>query len=206
MRPPFSGSRRHEKSGVLQQPVLQVRAVNEMDASELAAGNHLARLLHERVAAVVEGDGVHDAGFLGRLVQLPGVRRRHRERLVRNDVLAVLQRGQHHGHMQVIRRRVVDDVDVGIGDQRLVAAVVLGHAERIAFRRADARSMRDGTTDEAQPADGVDVVSADEAGPPGPSQCVTPAPAHGAAALHLSTDCRGLRIRIRWARTASVPF
>jgi hypothetical protein len=136
-----------------------------MHASELAAGNHLARLLHERVAAVVEGDGVHDAGLPGRLVQLLRIRRRHRERLVRNDVLAALQRGQHHGHMQVIRRRVVDDVDVGIGDQRLVAAVGLGHAERVGFppRRRLGRSGDGDDIDEAEPADRVDVVSADEA-------------------------------------------
>ena len=139
--------------------------MNEMDTSELATGNHLARLLHERVAAVVEGDGVHDAGLFGRLVQRLRIRCRHRERLVRDDVLAVLQRGQDDRDVQVIRRRVVDDVDVGIGGQRLVAAVGLGHAERVGFstRRRLGRSGDGDDIDEAQPADRVDVVSADEA-------------------------------------------
>ncbi len=33
-----------------------------MDRAELAVGDHLARLLHQRIAAIVERDRVHDAG------------------------------------------------------------------------------------------------------------------------------------------------
>ena len=49
--------------GGLEQPVLQIAPWTKCTAPELAAGDHLARLLHQRVAAVVEGDGVHDAGL-----------------------------------------------------------------------------------------------------------------------------------------------
>ena len=55
--------------GVLEQPVLQVVAVHEVRRADVAAGDGLARLLHERVAAVVEGDGGDDAGA-------PSLRRR----------------------------------------------------------------------------------------------------------------------------------
>ncbi len=47
--------------GRLEQPVLQVGAVDEVHRAELAAGDHLARLLHQRVAAIVERHGVDDA-------------------------------------------------------------------------------------------------------------------------------------------------
>ena len=53
--------------GRLQQPVLQIGAVDEMDRAELAARDHLPRLLHHRVAAVVEHHGVDDAGSARRL-------------------------------------------------------------------------------------------------------------------------------------------
>ena len=49
--------------GVLEQPVLQVVADEEVRLADVAARDRVPRLLHERVAAVVEGDGVDDAGF-----------------------------------------------------------------------------------------------------------------------------------------------
>jgi len=51
----------------LQQPVLQVGAVDEMDRAQVTRGDHRPRLLHHRVAAVVEHHGVDDAGSARRL-------------------------------------------------------------------------------------------------------------------------------------------
>ena len=72
LSPPFSGSRRHEKS-VLEQPILEIGAVDEMQRAELAAGDHLPRLLHQRVATVVEGHRVHDTSRVRRVQQPPCV-------------------------------------------------------------------------------------------------------------------------------------
>ena len=138
--------------------------MDEVDVAELAAGDHFARLLHERVAAVVEGHRVHDAGVARRVEQSARIARRHRQRLVGDDVLAPRERREDHGHVQVIRRRVVHDVDVGVGDERLVAPVRLRHAERIGLLpggRLAARGNRD-DLDKAEAADRVDVMGADE--------------------------------------------
>ena len=57
-------------------------------------------------------------------------------------MLAVRERGQDHRHVQIVRRGVVHDVHVGIGDERLVAAVRLRDAERVGLasrRRLGAR-------------------------------------------------------------------
>ena len=75
--------------GVLEQPVLQVLADEKVRLADVAARNRLPRLLDERIAAIVERHGVDDAG-LGRLIeQLLRFRRRHRQRLVGDDVLAL---------------------------------------------------------------------------------------------------------------------
>ena len=55
--------------GGLQQPVLQVRAVDEVRLAQLACRDHLAGLLHQRIAAIVERHGVHDARFARRIPQ-----------------------------------------------------------------------------------------------------------------------------------------
>ena len=112
--------------GVLQQPVLQVvRRATKCGVPMSPRGDRVPRLLHQRVAAIVERHRVDDAG-LGRLVeQRLRLGRGHRQRLVRDDVLALGDRRRVHRVVQVVRRRVVDDVDVGIVEQRLVAAVGL---------------------------------------------------------------------------------
>ena len=75
--------------GRLEQPVLQVAAVDEVHGADVARGDHRARLLHERVAAVVERHRVHDAGVGRGAPERVRFRRRRRQRLLRDDVLAV---------------------------------------------------------------------------------------------------------------------
>ena len=68
------------------------------------------------------------------------------------------------GNVQVVRRGVVDDVHVGIGGQRFVAAVRLRNAERVglrARRRIGAGRHRD-DIDEAETPHGIDVMRPDE--------------------------------------------
>ena len=62
--------------------------MDEMRRAQLAARNHLARLLDQRIAAVIERDGVDDAGVVRRVEQAARFSRIHRQRLVGNHVLA----------------------------------------------------------------------------------------------------------------------
>ena len=73
----------------------------------------MARLLHERVAAVVERDRVHDAGLRRLIEQLLRFGGGHRQRLVGHDVLTLGDRGGVDWVVQVVRRRVVHDLDAG---------------------------------------------------------------------------------------------
>src|SRR6185503_14168222 len=69
-----------------------------------------------------------------------------------------------HRSMQMIRGRVVDDVDGGVGDEILESSVRLRHAERVRFRaRGNITAAGDrNDVDETETADGIDVVRADE--------------------------------------------
>ena len=140
--------------------------MNEVHRSEIAAGDHLARLLHERVAAVVERHGVHDAGRGRCLKQLACFAGRNGERLVRNHVLLRVECRADHRAVQVVGRRDVDDVDVGVGDEGLVGGICLWYIERVGRRTcgclAAGRDRHD--VDEAETTDGVEVVPAGETG------------------------------------------
>ena len=118
----------------LQQPVLQIGPMDEVGLANFAVMNHLARLLDERVAAVIEGHGVHDAGVARRVGQRPRIFCVQRKRLVRDDVLSMAQRRHDHRHVQVVGRRVVDDVHVRISGEGFVAGVCPGHSERVGLR------------------------------------------------------------------------
>ena len=81
-------------------------------------------------------------------------------------MLLARERRHDHRNVQVVRRGVVDDVHLRIGDERLVAAVCLRHAERFGLslrRSVAARGNRD-DVDEAEAPDRVDMMSADETG------------------------------------------
>ena len=152
--------------GVLQQPILKVMTVHEVRRADVASRDGVPRLLHERVAAVVERDGRHHAGPACFLDELLRFARRHRQRLVRDDVLAFLQGGGRDFVMQMVGRGVVHDVHVGIVDERLVAAVSLPRAERLRLLcpRCFAAAGHGDDVDEAETPDGVHMVRPDEAG------------------------------------------
>ncbi len=103
---------------------------------------------------------------LGRLIeQLLRLGRRHRQRLVRDDVLALGNGRGIDRVVQVVRRGVVDDLNVGIVQQRFVAAVRLARAERLRLllrRRLTAARDRD-DVDVAETPHGVDMMRPDEA-------------------------------------------
>ena len=115
---------------VEQEPVLQIGAVHEVRTADLAAGDEVARLLHERIAPVIERDGVDDARGPRAVEQIARLGARHGQRLVGNDVLAGGNRRSVHARVQVIRRRVVHHMDVRIGDERIERPIGLRCAER----------------------------------------------------------------------------
>ncbi len=104
-------------------PVLQIKAVDEADGSCFAASNHAARLLYERISAIVEGNGMRYFCGQGCISKGLAFRRVEREWLVGDDMLAGSKYGERDRQVQVIRRGVVNDVDVRIGDQRVIVAV-----------------------------------------------------------------------------------
>jgi hypothetical protein len=155
------------KIGRLEQPVLQVGAVDEVRAADLAGRDHLASLLHQGIPTVIEGHGVDHAGLLRRAPQLVRLGGRHGQRLFRHHVLAAGDRRANHAAVQVIRRGVVNDVDLRIRDELVDGAVDPGHAQlRCPLARAHgvAADNRD-HVDKPKAAHGIDVVGSHEAGP-----------------------------------------
>ena len=150
----------------MQQPVLQVVPAHESRRADLAARDGGPRVLDERIAAIVERHGRHDAGSLRFVHELSRLRRRHRQRLVRHHVLALSERGGRHFVVQVVGRGIVDDVHVGVVDQRLITAVSSARADRLGLLPARclgaAGDRHD--VDVAETPHRIDVMRADEAG------------------------------------------
>ena len=72
-----------------------------------------------------------DQHLARRRAQLRRLLRRQRDRLFAQHVLARGRGLQRERHVQVIGQRIVDRLDLGIGEQRFVRAVGLGNAERV---------------------------------------------------------------------------
>jgi hypothetical protein len=110
---------------------------------------------------------MHDTRRVGRRHQFTGLGRGHRERLVRHHVFAGTNHREVHGVMQVVGRRIVHDLDVGVGNQRLRTAVGLRHVQLVGLlarrRLAARRNGYDIHVPEAP--HGVQVMRADEASP-----------------------------------------
>ena len=92
-------------------------------ADEIAGADPLGMGVHH------EGLADFDAGAGLRLKQLAGFGGVERQRLLTEHVLAGFGGANGPGHVQVIRERVVDGLDFGIGQQFLVGAVGFRDAE-----------------------------------------------------------------------------
>ena len=117
--------------GRIEQPVLQVAAVDVPDVAQRADAHERPRLVDHRVEAKVEVRAVDEPAPLGELEQLGRLRRGRRERLLANDVLAGRQGIAYLAVMEMVRGRHVDDVDPLVGEQRLVALVRRGEPLRL---------------------------------------------------------------------------
>ncbi len=98
------------------------------DVAELAGGHDLLRPHPLRVVTDHEGLGDHHAGR--HTPQLLGFGGIEGDRLLAEHMLAGFQRLDRPGHMQVVGQRVVDRLDGGVGQQRLVAPIRLRYAGR----------------------------------------------------------------------------
>ena len=98
-------------------------AVDEAHRAGLAAGDHRPRLLHKRVAAIVKGYHMRDARSQSSVAKLPALGRVQRQRLVRDDMLPGLKCRHRDCKVKVIWCGVVNDRDIGIGDQIFIAPI-----------------------------------------------------------------------------------
>ena len=104
------------------------RGLDPPDRAELAAVDDLAHAVRERVVPVVERLHHDEAGARRDRGDVFGLLRVRGERLLAQHVLAGLERGDRPLRVQPVRERVVDRVDVGIGDERRVGVVHLRDA------------------------------------------------------------------------------
>jgi hypothetical protein len=93
---------------------------DDAQVADGAAVEQLARASNLRVVAPHEGLGQHAAFALGDVEDAIDVLGVAGERLLAQHVLAGLERAERPLHVQRVGQRVVDRVDVGIGQQRLV--------------------------------------------------------------------------------------
>ena len=147
-----------------EQPVLEVVAGHQPDVAEAARGDELAHVLVQRIEADVEVDRVDEAAPGGELDELCRIGRRHRQRLLADDVPPGLEDLARLRHVEVVGRGDVDDLDRRVVEQGLERGVGAVDAERpgallAAFRRA----AEDAADLHADPAQLLDVDGADEA-------------------------------------------
>jgi hypothetical protein len=122
----------HERELGIDDPILQILGTDVTDLAETTFGNELPSECHRRHAPVVErhhrthavsccpvGRGRHDNGLVD------GVR----QRLLAQDVLAGVERGDGHLGVRVSRRAHVDEIDVVAVEQILPASGELGPAQ-----------------------------------------------------------------------------
>jgi hypothetical protein len=86
----------------------------------------------------------HDQDVFGRLQKLACLACIECDRFLAKDVLACLRRPECERHMQVVGQRIVDCLDLGIGEQSFIRVVSFGNAERSrGFARAIASARGD---------------------------------------------------------------
>ena len=118
---------------------LQVRrhqggATELQHLAELAALDELARIAQRRNETRGEGALVDNAGGGDRLPQRERLIASAAQRLLAKDMLAVGGGGDGGLRVQIVRRRIDEQVDARIGDQGLPIRLLLGPTEtRLAF-------------------------------------------------------------------------
>jgi hypothetical protein len=152
--------------GVVEQPVLEVAAVDVDDPPELTLGDHCPQRLQRRVEPQVVVDGKHPLGRLHRGHQSRRLLAGHRQRLLADDMLARRQRRERMLRVQPVGRGDMNDVDLGMRDQLLVLEAADGI--RDAEPRGGGLGVRVGVADgdhlDAQPLESFDVNRTDEPG------------------------------------------
>ena len=128
----------------IEQPVLQIGAVDEAHRPGVAAAHALARLADRGIEAIDERHRRDDVGRRGLAGQRLGARAVGGQGLLADDVAARGQRRRGQRAMQVVRRADVDDVDVAGLDHLLGARGPLGPQVGGRLGRAFRRRRRDG--------------------------------------------------------------
>ena len=105
-----------DRNGRVEQHILIVGSVNTHDLAQLAGLNQLCNILVCRVHDVGETAVVDNALFLRQISQLAGLLSRQRQRLLAENMLAVLESSLCHLVVHAVRGRNVNQVDFGIGD------------------------------------------------------------------------------------------
>ena len=105
-----------DRNGRIEQHVLIVGSVYAHDLAQLAGLNQLCDVLVCRVHDVGETAVVDYALFLSQISQLARLLSRQRQRLLAENMLAVLQSSLCHLVVHAVRGRNVHQVDFGIGD------------------------------------------------------------------------------------------
>ena len=114
---------------LVEQPVLEVVTRDEANVAQPAGLDDLAEVLVQRVEPDVVVDRGHLAARRGLANELRGLRGRHRQRLLADDVAAGGQDRRCLRDVQVVGAGHMDDVHLGVGQERVEAVVCLGHPE-----------------------------------------------------------------------------
>ncbi len=121
--------------------VVEVREehLHRAQGSDLALPHELSRAQPLRMET--NHEGFHDEDLAGHGAQALGLRRCQRDRLLAQHMLARCGGLQRQWHVEMVRQRVVDGLDLRIGQQLLIRAVCFRNTERIrgltgGFRRA----------------------------------------------------------------------
>ena len=104
------------RNGRVEQHILIVGSVNAHDLAQFAGLDQFSNVLVCRVHDVGETAVVDYALFLSQISQLTRLLSRQRQRLLAENMLAVLQSSLCHLVVHAVRGRNVHQVDFGIGD------------------------------------------------------------------------------------------
>jgi hypothetical protein len=149
--------------GVQQEPVLEVVPGDHPDLAQLALAEQLGRVLVEGVEADVEVDGVDHPRVRGQALQLGGLGRRGRQRLLADDVPAGDQDPRDLREVERVRRRDVDHLDALVGQHLVHGPVGVRQAQVGGSLRPVLRRLFQEPVDrDAEPAQCLDVHGSDE--------------------------------------------